>query len=248
MLQKRAFIWSLTGISAVLGFMLTVQISSRPRSSAESLSSYLDLRTQVQEQLEENRVLQEEVAKQNALLLQYQNSAGQATELRKALQQDAKSVEAAAGTTSVSGPGITIKIQPDPSLPYDPKYAGAFEQAADQELAEIVNWLFANGAQAISINGQRLVTTSSIRLVGGLDPSTNVLQVNTNPITSPYVITAMGDIDKMQAILTVNNVKDDLNLMQEDCVITAHPGSKGVTVPAYTGPLPGHWAKEVNNG
>lgn len=75
-----------------------------------------------------------------------------------------------------------------------------------------------------------------------------MLQVDTNPIPSPYVITAMGDIDRMQAILTVNNVKDDLNIMQEDCVTTAHPGPNGVTVPAYTGPLPGHWAKEVNNG
>ncbi|GMA49160.1 hypothetical protein GCM10025857_05170 [Alicyclobacillus contaminans] len=247
-MQKRAFIWSLTGVSTLLGFMLTVQFSSHPKSSADSLSSYLDLRDQVQEQMAENQALEQEIAKQNALLLQYQSASGQTNEMLHTLQQDAKAVEEAAGTTSVSGPGITIKIQFDPTLPYDPKYSGLFEQTADQELGQIVNWLFANGAQAISINGQRLVTTSSIRLVGGLDPTTNILQINTNPVTSPYVITAMGDINRMQAILTVNNVQTDLNLMQEDCIIQAHPGAHGVTVPGYTGQLPGHWAKEVNQG
>jgi uncharacterized protein YlxW (UPF0749 family) len=247
-MKRSAFIWSLTGISAAIGFMLTVQISSRPQSSSDQLTSYLDLRTQIQEQLQENQVLEEEIAKQNALLLKYKSSAGETSKLLDALKQDAKSVEAAAGLTSVTGPGITIKIQYDPSLPHDGDTGDVFDLIADQEIGLIVNYLFANGAKAISINGQRLVTTSSIRVVQGLDESSAVLQVNTVPVTMPYVITAVGDIDKMKAVLTLYNVVEGLRTMQQDCIIKEYPGPNGVTVPAYDGPLPGHWAKEVNNG
>jgi uncharacterized protein YlxW (UPF0749 family) len=247
-MKRSAFIWSLTGISAALGFMLTVQISSRPQSSSDQLTSYVDLRTQIQEQLQENKVLEEEIAKQNALLLKYKSSAGENSKLLDALKQDAKSVEAAAGLTSVSGPGITIKIQYDPNLPHDAGADGVFNLIADQEIGLIVNYLFANGAKAISINGQRLVTTSSIRVVLGLDSTSGVLQVNGVPLTMPYVITAVGDIDKMKAVLTLYNVVDGLRSMQEDCIIKEYPGPNGVTVPRYEGSLPGHWAKEVNNG
>ncbi len=247
-MKRNAFIWSLTGISAAIGFMLTVQISSRPQSSSDQLTSYVDLRTQIQEQLQENKVLEEEIAKQNALLLKYKNSAGENSKLLDALKQDAKSVEAAAGLTSVTGPGITIKIQYNPNLPHDSDTAGLFDLIADQEIGLIVNYLFANGAKAISINGQRLVTTSSIRVVPLYDSSSAVLQVNTVPITMPYVITAVGDIDKMKAVLTLYSVADGLRSMQEDCIIKEYPGPNGVTVPRYKGSLPGHWAKEVNNG
>jgi len=246
-LKKNAFIWSLTGIGAAIGFMLTVQLSSRTQSSDQGISSYVDLRTQLQEQEQEQQTLLQDIEKQRAQLLQYQAAQGHTGDLLKALQEDAKNVAAAAGLTDATGPGITIRIQYDPNLPFMEKTAGMFDQIADQELGLIVNLLFANGATAISINGQRLVTTSSIRLVSGLG-GMNTLQVNTVPLTSPYVITAVGDVSKMEAILTVNDVLVGLNLMQEDCVITGYPGANGVTVPKYQGPLPGHWAKEVSNG
>lgn len=239
-MKKRSLVWSLTGIGAVIGFMLTVQISSRPQSSSGS-SSYLDLRTQVQEQIQEHQILTADISKETAQLVQYQAASGHRDDLLKVLQQDAKSVEAEAGITPQSGPGITVTIQDDPSIPTDGKTAGLFDQLADQEVSLIVNFLFANGAKAISINGERLVTTSSIRLV-----ATAELQVNTVPVTKPYVIRAVGDVDKMQAVLEVQDVVSGLKLMQERCTITANRDPNGVTVPGYSGPLPGTYAKEVN--
>ncbi len=146
----------------------------------------------------------------------------------------------------MSGPGLTVTIQDDPNLPYDPQFAGTFAKESDQWVSLIVNDLFANGATGISINGQRLVTTSSIRLVSGLN-GLGGLQVNTHPIVMPYVITAIGSIQNMTAALTVSKVADELNLMSEDCVVKSYPGDNGLTIPGYTGPLPGVYAKEVGN-
>ena len=246
-MNRNRWIWSVTGISAAIGFMLTVQMTSKPQSSTTAVSSYLDLRTQILEQMQEHQMLTKELAKQANQLAQFQASQGNNAALQKALANDAHTVAAEAGMEPLSGPGIVITIQDDPNLPYVPDYAGKFQGVADQEISQIVNDLFANGATAISINGQRLVTTSSIRLVTGLD-GLSTLQVNTYPISMPYKITAVGNTDLMQAVLKVNEVATVLNLMQEDCLVTVKKGPAGVTVPGYDGPMPGSWAKEVNHG
>ncbi len=224
--------------------MFSVQVSSRLRTQMTPLSSYVDLRTQVQEQVQENQLLMNEVSKDRAQLAMYQAAQGHGGEMMAALQQDARTVAAQAGLTPVIGPGLRITIQYDPSLPYIQQYAGLFEATADQQLGLLVNDLFANGAKAISINGQRLVTTSSIRLVTTINNITS-LQVNTVPITMPYVVTVVGDVNRMQAVLTINEVVAQLALMQEQCTVTSFTGSRSVTVPGYNGPLPGTWAKEV---
>ncbi|OFW77854.1 MAG: hypothetical protein A2201_06725 [Alicyclobacillus sp. RIFOXYA1_FULL_53_8] len=238
--------WSVTGISAVLGFMLTVQITSKPQASPAVLSSYLDLRTQLLEQMQQQQVLDKEIAKENAQLDQFKASNGNTEDLKKALENDAQTVSAEAGMMPLAGPGISISIQDNPNLPFVADYAGKFQQYSDQEISQIVNDLFANGAKAISINGQRLVTTSSIRLVSGLG-GFSTLQINTYPVSMPYVISAVGNVDLMQAVINVKQVVTLLNLMQEDCLITVHPEANGITVPGYHGPLPGTWAKEVNH-
>jgi len=244
--KKREFIWALTGISAVLGFMLTVQITSHPGASAPISTSYIDLRTQVLEQQQEHQILETEISKNESQLALYKASTGSQESLAQALTHDANTVAQEAGMTALSGPGMTITIASDPSLPFDATFAGMFEKQSDQWISLVVNDLFANGATAISINGQRLVTTSSIRLVLGLD-NIGGLQVNTHPITSPYLITAIGNVSNMQATLTVNNVAQYMTLMQEDFQIKTYLAPQVVTVPAYNGPLPGLWAKEVTS-
>ena len=241
-MKRQGLIWSLTGISTALGFMLTVQITSRPQGHA-GVSSYIDVRTQVAEQAQEHAILEAQISKQEAQLAEFQASAGSQSTMKQVLENDAKSVAEQAGTTPMSGPGLTITIRDDPNLPFDPQFSGTFQKESDQWVSLIVNYLFGNGAQAIGINGQRLVTTSSIRLVSGID-GLGGLHINTHPIAMPYVITAIGNINNMSAAITVNKVKDYLNLMGEDCIIQTYPGKKGVTVPAYTGSLPGNWAKE----
>lgn len=245
-MKKRDFVFALTGISAVLGFMLTVQITSHTSGASATSTDYIDTRTQLLEQQQEHQILETEISKNEAQLALYQASSGSQQSLTQALQQDAKNVAQEAGMTSVSGPGMTITIQDNPSLPFDATYAGTFAKQSDQWISLIVNDLFANGATAISINGQRLVTTSSIRLVLGLD-NIGGLQVNTHPVTSPYVITAIGNINNMQATLTVNLIAQYMTLMQEDFIIKTYPAPQQVTVPAYNGSLPGMWAKEVTN-
>lgn len=248
MSTQRAFIWSLTGVCALVGFMLTVELSShiKPQPTSGTLASYLDLRSEIDEQQEENRLLTEQIAKAKAQIAQYQAAQTNQADLEAALRHDEQQTAAAAGLTPVTGPGIEIKIQDDPLLTPVGSAAQDFQERADVWISEVVNDLFANGATAISINDQRLVTTSSIRWIQGLN-SLPELQVNTVPVAQPYIIRAVGDVDHMLAELTLKDWQANFNIMQEDFIVTAHRSANGVTVPAYQGPLPGKWAKEATS-
>ncbi|MCY0886967.1 MAG: DUF881 domain-containing protein [Alicyclobacillaceae bacterium] len=243
--MKRGTMWTWTGVAAVFGFLLTVQWSQHPSSHASD-DNFVNVRTQLTEQAQEHRILAAEISKQAALLAEYHAASGSKASMRQALREDAETVAEEAGTAPFRGPGITATIEDDPYLPFVPQFAGQFYKESDQWIQLIVNYLFSNGAAAISINGQRLVTTSSIRLVVGLD-GLGGLQINTHPIAMPYVITAIGNIGDMKAALTVFQIKNYLAAMGENFVVKTYSGKDGLTVPAYTGPLPGTWAKEVTN-
>jgi uncharacterized protein YlxW (UPF0749 family) len=59
----------------------------------------------------------------------------------------------------------------------------------DVDLQAVVNGLWAGGAEAVSINGQRLTATSTIRTAGA------AVLVDFRPVTSPYEVAAIGPND-----------------------------------------------------
>lgn len=242
-MQRRSLVWVATATAAALGFMLTVQLTERPSYNGQP-TSYINLRTQVQEQAQEHQILEQDISKANAQLEEFKAASGSQVSMQNVLKKEEKLLEEQAGITPVAGPGITITIQADATLGANATDMAIFPEQADQWLQEVVNVLFGNGATAISINGQRLVTTSSIRLVrvgavGGV-------HVNGHPIETPYVITAVGNLQEMQAALSVQALDGYFAAMGQDFIVKPYTGQSGVLVPGYTGTLPGQWAKEGN--
>ena len=87
-----------------------------------------------------------------------------------------------AGLTTVSGSGIVIRLD-------DSGLSQALVH--DSYLVEILNVLKSAGAQAISINGERIVPTSEVLCLG---PS---IRVNGVRLFAPYRISAVGDADQL---------------------------------------------------
>jgi uncharacterized protein YlxW (UPF0749 family) len=63
----------------------------------------------------------------------------------------------------------------------------------DGDLQLVVNALWAAGAEAVSVNGQRLGPTSAIRFAG------EAVLVDFRPVTNPYEISAIGDPDTLSS-------------------------------------------------
>jgi uncharacterized protein YlxW (UPF0749 family) len=94
-----------------------------------------------------------------------------------------------AGTTAMSGPGLEVRISD----------AGAKASESDRtalsvhdvDLQLVVNALWAAGAEAIAVNGQRLVATSPIRAAG------ETITVNFRPLVPPYKVEVIGADKKL---------------------------------------------------
>jgi uncharacterized protein YlxW (UPF0749 family) len=109
---------------------------------------------------------------------------------------DRAALELAAGSSPVSGPGITVTIDDAEGSRDD---AGESEsdselgRVLDRDLQQVVNGLWAAGAEGIAINDQRLTSTSAIRSAG------EAILVDYRPLEPPYRVTAVGDPDQLRA-------------------------------------------------
>ncbi len=96
--------------------------------------------------------------------------------------------------TDVIGQGIIITIDNPPS---DPNSSSEYDVVNHyHEIVMIVNELNAAGAEAISINDQRIISISEIRNAG------NAINVNNIPQTVPIVIKAIGKKSALDGALT----------------------------------------------
>jgi uncharacterized protein YlxW (UPF0749 family) len=101
-------------------------------------------------------------------------------------------LELATGTGKVHGPGTVVRLA-DATPPVDPmtgKPTGKnLGVVLDRDLQRVTNELWADGAEAISINGERLSAVSTIRTAG------STILVDFRPISSPYQVSAIGPED-----------------------------------------------------
>ena len=93
------------------------------------------------------------------------------------------------GLTDVTGDGIIVTLTNTDELEYD----------AD-DLLELVNELRSAGAEAILINGERIVNTSDV-----VNITSSIIKVNSKNISSPYIIKAIGDNTYLKSALTIKN-------------------------------------------
>lgn len=89
-------------------------------------------------------------------------------------------LEQLGGQTAVTGPGLTVVIDGSTAS------SGA-GQILDRDIQLLVNGLWSSGAEAISVGGVRLRTTSSIRQAG------NAILVDNRPVFWPITLEVIGD-------------------------------------------------------
>ncbi|QRF01149.1 DUF881 domain-containing protein [Streptomyces koyangensis] len=97
------------------------------------------------------------------------------------------------GSTAVHGPGLKLVV--DDAKGSDTGGGGPRESAGfsdtgrlrDRDMQRIVNGLWQSGAEAVSINGQRLTALSAIRAAG------DAILVDNKPLGPPYTVLAVGD-------------------------------------------------------
>ncbi|SFK71186.1 Uncharacterized conserved protein YlxW, UPF0749 family [Geodermatophilus ruber] len=111
--------------------------------------------------------------------------------------QELSDAELAAAVLPVTGPGLLVTLaNAEPDADADPVGGGTEDprgRVRDGDLQLVVNALWASGAEAVSINGQRLGPTTAIRFAG------EAVLVDFRPVTNPYLVSAIGDPDTLRS-------------------------------------------------
>jgi uncharacterized protein YlxW (UPF0749 family) len=136
----------------------------------------------------------------------------------------------AAGTVAVQGPGIMAVFDDSTvrSIPENEDPANYILHEYD--LRDIVNSLWIAGAESISINGERIVSNTSLYCVG------TTIIVNTTRLSPPYEIHAVGDPEVLATALRTSPQMEKFNLRAQiyDLPVKIDT-NKNVQVPAFSG-------------
>lgn len=177
-------------VLATAGLLITVSALAARGSDLRS-DRNLSLRELIIAQGQRNTQLEEQIEQLRAKIAE----AGEDDELLADLQPRIASAALVASTTPVVGPGVRVQLA---DAPPDVKPAGVSEDALvvhQQDIQEVVNALWSGGAEAITIQGERVIATTGIKCVG------NTVVLHGVPYAPPYVIEAIGDPAKLTKAL-----------------------------------------------
>jgi len=138
-----------------------------------------------------------------------------------------------AGLQPVQGPGLSVTLEDAPEEIVDSAEIGVNDLVVhQQDIQAVVNALWAGGAEAMTIQGQRVISTTGIKCVG------NTVVLHDIPYSPPYVVTAVGDPDAMLNSVTSNRYieiyLEYVEAYQLGWDVEAH---QEVRLPAYEGTL-----------
>ena len=154
-----------------------------------------ELLTELQKLNEDYETLKQEYEKSQVIVEEYKTDASTNDTLISSMKQELEQANVLAGLATVRGEGVVVTIEDstDTSLSAE---AGLVH---DTDLTAVVTELKAAGAEAISINGQRIISTTAIRCVGP------TIQVNSVKVASPFYIKAIGNAKYLESALNIKN-------------------------------------------
>ena len=137
------------------------------------------------------------------------------------------------GLTDVEGDGIVVTIKD--SISSNPSEDLNSYLVHDGDIREIVSELENAGAEAIEINGQRVVSSTCIVCAG------NIISVNGEKVNSPFVIKAIGNQESLYSITRPGGY---LQILQSATIPAEVKKESNIIIGKYNGAIPQKYLKE----
>ena len=158
-----------------------------------------------------------------AMIEEYKNNKESNEETNNLMDTELEQINMALGKTDVEGEGIIITINETDNE--------EIERITSDDLLVIVNALKLAGAEAISINDQRIINMSDIVYID----AASIIRVNGERILAPYYIKAIGDSSYLESSLIGNGgAVDEMKKKGQDVVIQ---GENNLTIFKYNGDI-----------
>ncbi|MGI6669432.1 MAG: DUF881 domain-containing protein [Acetivibrionales bacterium] len=181
---------AMTILCILLGIMLALQYKSV--NYYQSIAAYDNMRLEelktelitLQNQKDSLQGRLEELENENKM---YQEAKAGDSEATQQIQNNLKKARIFAGLETVKGKGVIITLD---------NYS-TFVRVRDFDILNVVNELRASGAQAISVNDERIVAMTEIRDAG------SYIMINGKRFKAPFTIKAIADPDALERSLTL---------------------------------------------
>jgi uncharacterized protein YlxW (UPF0749 family) len=223
----------------LLSFVLTLDVRAQHEATRAAVARRAELVKIVETREARATDLETRLA---SLRKQLTNVAAATGESKLAeLRRVADRIGELSGAAPVSGPGLLVRVADAPNA--ERGSSDPDTRIQDVDIQAIVNALWEAGAEAIAINGQRLVATSAIRSAGA------AVLVNFRVISSPYRVAAIGDERAMQRRFETSVIARRFQGWAETFGLGfSFERRRSLELPAFTGTLRFRYARPIEGG
>lgn len=240
-LNKKILLGVLFGvICLILTLAIIVQVKTVENYGIQTNPNFAegDLRDQVLRWKEKYDNAAKELSKAEKELEKQRKKATEKDESSKDKEEQIKVGNAVIGISDVSGEGVEITLKDNQNITLETATLDmSYYVVHDIDILSIVNELKNAGAEAISINEQRIINTTSITCAG------NVAQINGEKIGAPFVIKAIGSSSTLYEAL--KRPGGYVELLNSSGIITDIKKSNNIIIGKYNGTMNFKYAKDI---
>lgn len=228
---------AVAAVCVVLGLMVSIQFRT-VKQGVGPVSEYRarELAAQLKKTREENAKLQNVKQDYESKIKEFEETASQGSVYSKLLKEELDQARIVAGMEDVEGPGITVVVD---DLKFSEKVN--YPLISYSMLLELLNELNAAGAEAVSINGQRIIATSEIRQIGGIH-----ININTVSYAPPFTFKVIGDPKTLEAALRLR--EGIVERFESSGVMVTITQEQLVRIGKYNGVIERKYAKVIKEG
>jgi len=181
-----------------------------------------ELRTALSDWKSKYEEVNKKLDETNAKVNEYKEKVNNNQEAAEILQKELAQLNMLVGKTNVTGEGIIVTLKDGTDETYT--------TINSYDLMNLVNELRLAGAEAISINDERIITTTDI-----VDVNNSFVVISGQRVVSPYTIKAIGNQAYLEsALITKNGFVDTLKASDKSVTVEK---SKNVTINKYDGEM-----------
>ncbi len=230
--RKHNYGWQLPVAVAcvLLGIMVGLQYRAQSGMDTIQVDDRRKLLELVRTMEGERNKMSNELNEVRARMVELEESSGKREQVSKQLQDQLTRSRIEAGLTGMKGPGVIVSMADSPRTP-PPGGDPYFYIVHDVDLQALVNELWAAGAEAVSLNEQRIVARSSIRCVGP------TVLVNGVRLAAPYTVKGIGPSDLETALRMPGGFLYSMAPLIANGGEVKVNKSEEITVPPYEGSM-----------
>lgn len=186
-----------------------------------------ELRTSLSEWKSKYNEVSTQLEETNNRISKYDQKANDEQETEKLVESELQQTNMILGKTNVKGPGVIITLE------------DGEKEIVASDLVDLVNELKYAGAEAISINGSRIINASEIAEIN----NSYIIINGAKRIASPYEVKAIGDQTYLTSILSLKD-SGFIDRYRSDGKIVRLEQKKEVQIPKYDGEMKFNYAYE----